>query len=321
VLGVVGAMVIAAALLTGAIGAGRRTTDRALILLLGIGGCLFTGIAGAVGPAGVVAARELQGTPILVAGLAVTLSAGLLLCARVAGASGIPFTPFGVLVSIGSLAAVSQWLHLGLLLTPQQVAATLPAALLVVLIFAPRIAIRMARIQGPQLPRTAKELQLDIEPMPAQEAGHRVRYADGYLTSTAVGAAVVVGASLPFLADGTFFPMLLGALIAAAVLLRARALMGAWQRVPLLAAGTLGCALLISALLTELPVQWQGVLLAALAVVFVLLLLGMTRQPLRRLRPIWGHLANGLETITAIAIVPVLLQLFGVYVWARGLAG
>jgi hypothetical protein len=39
------------------------------------------------------------------------------------------------------------------------------------------------------------------------------------------------------------------------------------------------------------------------------------------LLPIWAHLANWLETLSAVAVVPILLQLFGVYSWAGGQAG
>jgi hypothetical protein len=45
----------------------------------------------------------------------------------------------------------------------------------------------------------------------------------------------------------------------------------------------------------------------------------MLRPPPRRLLPIWGHLANWLETLSAVAILPILLQLFGTYAWAIGL--
>jgi hypothetical protein len=37
--------------------------------------------------------------------------------------------------------------------------------------------------------------------------------------------------------------------------------------------------------------------------------------------PIWVQRAHWIETGVAIAVIPVLLQILGVYAWARGLAG
>jgi hypothetical protein len=62
------------------------------------------------------------------------------------------------------------------------------------------------------------------------------------------------------------------------------------------------------------------VFLPAFAAGVVLLLCGQ-RLPGRRLRPYWGRMVEILETVTAIAVVPILLQVLGVYVMMRGLAG
>jgi type VII secretion integral membrane protein EccD len=195
------------------------------------------------------------------------------------------------------------------------------AALIVVLVFAPRVGIRFARIRGPQLPRTADELQYDIEAMPADRMVRLTGYADGYLTIISVAAAVVLAGSSPFLAMTGGFGVTLGALVMAAVLLRSRALNSGWQRVPLAGAGVVVAMELVVGLDDWLEPRLRAFVVVGVAVLFFLLVLAMLRPPPRRLLPIWGHLANWAETLSAVAVIPVLLQLFGIYGWAAGLAG
>jgi hypothetical protein len=44
-------------------------------------------------------------------------------------------------------------------------------------------------------------------------------------------------------------------------------------------------------------------------------------MPGRRLQPYWGRTVDIVESLTAVAVVPVLLAVLGVYAWMRGLAG
>lgn len=310
-----------AMLLGGAFVAGAQRRNGALILLLGLGGSVFAGLTGAVAVAGPAAVLRLETGPVLVGGLATAVAALALLGARALRAHAAPATPFGVLAVTGSLAGGAQWLHTGVGLTPTRVAGVLCATLLVLLVFAPRLAIRIARLRGPQLPRTAEELQHDIEPMPADTLAARTAAADGHLTVAVVSAAVVFACSFPFLAGGSVAATVLAVLVAVAALLHSRTFLGVWQRVPLAAAGGLGLALTGLTTVAGLPVGvWVGWLLL-LALAFGMSLLAMLRPPGRRLLPIWGHLANGLEFASAAAVLPLLLQLFGVYALARGVGG
>jgi type VII secretion integral membrane protein EccD len=319
---VVVAAVIALALLIATATAAMRTDDRALILLLGLGGSAFAGLAGALGPEGSAGVLDLASLPVLIGGLALALAAGMVLVVRAAmAAPAIPFVPFGVLVFTGTLAAVAQWLHLDVRWTPAQVAGALSVVLLGVLVFAPRLAIRLARIRGPQLPRTASELQSGVEPLPGKEIAHRVAYADGHLTIAAVGSAAVFTCSFPFLVADGVFGSVVAVLTATAVLLRARAFIGGWQRVSLAVAGSAGLAFTGLAVMSQLTEQARAASFLVLGLAFVLLVISMLRPPDQRMLPIWGHVANGLELVSALAVVPVLLQLFGVYTAVRGLAG
>jgi hypothetical protein len=109
------------------------------------------------------------------------------------------------------------------------------------------------------------------------------------------------------------------AVLAGAVLLRARVMPGHRQRVPLAVAGTAGLTLLAWSFAGS-PTSTTavaGVLLAAAG----LLLAAAIRLPAGRLRPLWGHLGDLAETWTALALVPLVLQVAHGYALFRSLAG
>ncbi|GAA3558647.1 hypothetical protein GCM10022222_47740 [Amycolatopsis ultiminotia] len=318
-LSAIGSGVVALGLLAAVVSVGVRSDDRTLLTLLGLGGCGFAFLAGAIAPAGVEAVFDLQGAPFLTGCLTFALAGGLVIGGRAAWSPSIPFVPFGTVVAVGVGGALAMWLHLGAGFSAVQTAALVSAVLIGFMVFAPRVGIRFARIRGPQLPRSADELQYDIEPASAEQMVHQTGYADGYLTIACLAATVIFTGCFPFLVDGGLFPAILAGLVASAVLMRSRAMLGVWQRVPLAVSGSIGFVLLGISLIQPLPTQWRGACVAGLALVFFLLLLAMLRPPPRRLLPIWGHLANWLETLSAVAVIPILLELFGVYSWASGL--
>lgn len=312
----IGALLIGAALVAGSIVSGLQGRGHVLVLLLGLAGCVFSGVGGAVSPAGAMSAVQLRSGSVLVAGLAVVVAATILLLARAIGKADWPHVPFAVAVAAGVLAVVSQWLYLVVALTPTQTAGVLSAALLFLLLVSPRLAIRLARLRGPQLPRNAEELQQDIDPIPADEIAGRTAFADDLLTTVAVSAAIGYAAAMPFLLAGGVFGLVLAGLVASAALLRARGLLRAWQRIPLIVAGSLGVGVIAVALATALGTEVTDVVFGVACLLVVSLLFAMERPPSRRLMPIWGRFADWAETLTTVAMVPVLLQLFGVYAWA-----
>ena len=317
----IGAIAAAVALFEGTIVAEGRTEDGPLISLLGVSACAFAGLAGALVPAGPAAAIHLRTVPVLAGGLAMAFAGALMLACRAFWARKMPFTVPGVAVVAGVVAALAQWLRLGAGLSAQQVAGLVCVVLVVLLIVAPRAAIRLARLPRPQLPWTAEDLQQDVEPTQAAEVAERTAYADGYLTVVTLALSLALACSFTFLVAGGVFPKVLAVLVAVATLLHARVFRGAWQRASLAAAGGAGLVLVGMSLYQHSGQQVRAVPLAIIAAVFCVLLFAMVRPPGRRLLPIWGHLANGLETLSAIAVIPVLLQLFGAYGTARGLIG
>jgi type VII secretion integral membrane protein EccD len=297
-----------------------RSGDRGATLLLGMAGCGFAGLGTAIATAGGPGAAALGGDTLLAAAVAVAAAGGFMLLARVAWAPDIPFAPFTAVAGTGLLAAVALWA--GPAVAPDAVAASglVAVVLVLVLVVAPRTAVRVAGLRAPQLPWNAEELQRDLDPIQADLMERQASLAEGCLTSAVVAASVVVFGALTLLANGEPFPMVLAALVCAVFLLRARTAMTAWQRVPLVTAGGLGLMRVMSALLVELPSARAAVVIG-LAGVATAMMFAMVRPPTRRMLPIWGHVANGLEWVSAAALVPVVLQLFGVYAWAQGLFG
>jgi type VII secretion integral membrane protein EccD len=314
--------VLALIFVSASVSAGRWLKDPALTVLPGLSACAFAAVAGMIGVAGMDGALSLQPNAVLIGSLCTTVTAILLLAARFAVAERIPIVPFGTLAVSGIAAMVAMWLHLGGGLSGSETASLVAGAFFVTMIFAPKIAIRVARLRGPQLPRTADELQVDIEPAPAKEVIERTGFADKYLNVLTISGSLVFLASFRFLIDapgwvGTALPTV----FAAALLLRARNFIGAWQRVSVTFSGTAGMIFVVLGMTAKMPGNWHGVTVVLLLVMTAVVVLAATRAPTRRLLPIWGHLANVLETLTALTVVPLILQVLGVFAWARGLAG
>lgn len=305
----------AAALLVAAITAGVRGADDWLVLPLGLGGCGFAAIAGAVWPDG-------RASWLLGAGVGLALAAAVVLVARsVRAGSAWTFPPFAVLAGAGVLGAVSEWLRMASSLSSPRVAGLLGTVLLILLVVAPRAGIRIAQLRGPQLPHTSEDLQGDVAPLAGDDVRARTLLAANLLTTVTQVTAIGVACCVPFLVGDGVFGMVLAGLFGSVLLLRSRGFLDAWQRVPLVLGGAFGAAVLVSSLAMDTPPRYRWLVVTVVAVVLTLLVAVMERPVHRRPKPIWAHLANLSDTGTTIAIVPILLQVLGIYGWARGLIG
>lgn len=305
----------------GAVLAGRKVTDVVpLATLAGLVCCGFAALAGMIAADGVPDAARPTQSGVLVGAGALALTAAALLACRRMFAPGLVVAPFVAVLLAAVAAIVSIWLAAGFELSAARSAGLVATVFLGATIFAPKIVLRAAHMRGPQLPRDAEDLQFDVEAAPAAQVRDSTVTADRYLSAGMVAAAAVFAAAFPFLlAAGNWSGPVLVFLLASAVLLRARTFLSAWQRVPLTMAGTSGLVLTVLAFAADLAPQWRGALLLGLLGLLYPLVQAVLRQPMRRPLPVWGHLANIADTTTAIAVLPVLLQLLGVYAWARGL--
>ncbi|SCF40051.1 type VII secretion integral membrane protein EccD [Micromonospora matsumotoense] len=319
---VVAGSVLSIALLAAALVCGRRLDDGAFSLL-------FAG--GAVGFAAVAASSAVDGDPerIAVTGAAVlatavaslTVAAVLLLAQR----TFAPYLPVPPLLGIGVTGLVTALVLLmrdGSGMTMQRTAAVAILALLVVIVLAPRLAVKLSRLRGPQLPKTSEDMSYDIEPAPSDEVRRRTDDADTYLTAAMATSAVVLPALFHFTMQvpgwaGWSFVLV----VASAILLRSRTFLGLWQRIALVVAGTVGYLMVITKLADLMSPAWRWVLLSALVALLVPLVLAALRPWPRRMLPFWEYAATFFDVTTGVAVLPILAQILGIYAWARGLFG
>ncbi|MFF5536258.1 type VII secretion integral membrane protein EccD [Streptomyces cinerochromogenes] len=307
---------VAAVLLTGCLLAARAGADTPTVLVTGAGGWAFAAAAGLTAWRGGTALLAPTGHELL-AGAA---------CAAVAATvpllSGkVPVEVFGALLTVAVAAEAGALLSLDLDWSATTACSVVAVTLFVLSTVAPRLVLRLVGLRVPQLPRNADELQEDVEPATEPVVARRVAAADAHLTLFTVGASVVYALDLVLLTRRSgWFDWLLALTLAAAVTLRSRSVTGVWQRVPLALAGTLGLILAVTWLLVPGGPQARAAL-AVILLAAVAALLSARRLPSLRLLPVWGHTADILETVTALALVPLLLQVLHVYWYFRTLAG
>ncbi|WP_328826155.1 type VII secretion integral membrane protein EccD [Streptomyces sp. NBC_00252] len=309
---------IALVLAAGCASAARMHAVPGAILVAGVGAFGFAALAGTTlreGPSGGFAPGT---TGILVAaGCVVALAGGLL------ALGALPLVVPGTVLLTAVAAAVGAGLAETAGLHGFQAASVVAVGLFVLGHLAPRLALRTARLRVPQLPHDAEELQQDIEPEPGERVTGRVTVATACLDAIGISSALVWAVALWLLADrehgwtGWLLPLCLSL----AVLLRARGTNGTLQRVPAVLAGAYGLGLVLIVRVAPTGPVGRASVLAALLAAALLLLVGAWRLPRARLLPVWGHLGDLLETVTAIALLPLLLQVLHAYTYFRGLAG
>ncbi|MGW5645804.1 type VII secretion integral membrane protein EccD [Saccharopolyspora sp. NPDC003752] len=300
----------------------RTLADRGLAAVVGVAGCVFAGLAGAIGAAGVAGALETAPVAVLIGGLSMGFTSGALLVVQRLLARDLPIVPFGCTAVTGFGAVIAMWLHLGLGLTALQTSTLVMVIFFLLLLFGPKLATRAARLRGPQLPRTADEMKIDIEPMPAAQVVEQTGNADRYLSVLTIGSSVVFVPAFWYLVQRPeWLNYTLTGLLAAVILLRSREFLNIGQRTSLALVGAWGVLLLVISLLAGLSDVWRAVGTLVLLLGALLLVAAALRPAHRRVLPIWPHMADVLENLGCLALVPFVLHALGVFAWARGLAG
>ncbi|MGW4995457.1 type VII secretion integral membrane protein EccD [Streptomyces mirabilis] len=309
--------VTAVVLIVGCVLAPRRAATEGSVLVAGLGGYGFAALAGLT--AGRLA--DAGGAPglhaVLLAGACAGVPAALLLViGRLPVAvSGIMLVTAAVAELEGCLSALLGWDAVR--------SATVAAVVLFALgQFGPRLALRIARLRVPQLPRNANELQQDIEPEPAERVTRRVAIANACLNVLAVSSALAYAEVFWLLAhDPQWIGWVLTVVFSGAVLLRARDFSGTWQRIPTAVVGTLGLVLVLTVRTASAGQVPRSAVLIVLLVAVALMLIGAWRLPTSRLLPMWGQTGDTLQMITAMALLPLTLQVLHVYGYIRSLNG
>ncbi|BCJ52700.1 hypothetical protein Asp14428_41750 [Actinoplanes sp. NBRC 14428] len=319
---VIAAGVLSAIFFTSALVAGRKLTDTAFGLLFATGATAFAALAAASAVDGDPEGIAWTGPAVLAGSAACVSMVALLLLLQRTVVPGLPFAPLLVAGVTGAVIIGVLLLQVGSAMTSQRTAATAIAVVFTVVVLAPRVAVKLSRLRGPQLPKTGEDMAYDIEPAPSDLVRERTDRADTYLTVAMCSSALV----LPVL---FFYTMrvpgwsgwTLVLVVSSAILLRARTFFGLWQRIALVTAGTVGYLMVIMKFSDVWTPGWRYALMGGLLALVVPLVSAALRPWPRRLLPFWEYLATFLDVTTGVAVLPVLAQVLGTYAWARGLFG
>lgn len=281
-------------------------------------------------PVGVLAPVAWLGAPEALAGSVAMLLAAVL--GAVGVAAGLRVSMAGASVGLlGALTALA-----GLVVSAAGAAAILMAVLICAIGLLPLLAIRFGKLPMPPitLPTSAEGAEaftvgsvrdgMDAarERPEREKVFATVARAEEMLTGMLIGHAVLAAVAAALLvAVGGFSGRLLAAVAAIALLLRARLFVTLRQRIPLLAAGLAGLAVLGVALLGEFD-QWGllGLVVAGLLLSLVVVSAGASYAE-RPPTPYLGRAADIIDLVMVVSVVPVAAAVLGLYGRARGLLG
>lgn len=295
---------------------GRRLfDDRVTSLACGFAACaagVLTGLAFAHPKAPLL---TIDHRSVALVGLCVFVPA--VVCAAV---GRLPLTLFGTIAAWAVAAMLGAVLGSAFGWTGAQSAAVIAVFLFACGARGVRAALRLARLRAPLLPRTATELQQDIDPAPQTVVAARSERVVGYLNILFLATALPVDVACVLLSrEVGWINWTLALVLSAAVLLRSAAVTSAWQRGPLALSGLVGFAAVVIAGTSGSGESARSLALPGLLLGCAALYAASRLMPGRRLLPIWGHLADLFEMWSAVAMVPLLLQLFHVYTHIRDL--
>ncbi|MCW2542378.1 MAG: type secretion integral rane protein EccD [Frankiales bacterium] len=320
----------AVALLLAGFGAARGWQDGTAALLLAMGAVCMAATAGTL------AAPWLRADATLPpAGSQLTMLSALLggACAAVVGLAAMAFLveagsfflPDRLLVAVilGLVACADGALVTFTSLSNSQATAALSAAAVMFSPLAPTAAFACAGLRLPDLPQSASDIERSNPPIVEATLARRTAAADRYMTCFyAVIAVLGLTASISLAAAHDRSSVWLAALFGLVAIFRAKALTGRWQRLLLIGSGALGVTAALFGLAWLLPAPARVALAAGAAVGASLALVATARVlPDRVIRPYWGRASEILETLLAIAVLPLTLTVVGLLGYIRQLNG
>ncbi|MFG2051451.1 type VII secretion integral membrane protein EccD [Micromonospora sp. NPDC048935] len=294
----------------------RAVPDPRTGTLLAMAAAGYSATAGWLG-AVAIAPHSALSVRICLAALAalVTLAAGL---SAVADAGLLFAGALALAVSV----AVPALLTAAGPVTPSEAAACGLVFSMVAALLLPPAAFRLGGLTLPLLPGKPEQLSEDIDPEPHRIVVERGSAGLAYLAALSIGvgaAQVLMAAAL--LVGGGRWEMILALLAATLLSMRARHLSGLVAR---WATMTPAVALVLFTLLRYAANQ-EGVARAAVLVPAVVAVAGAfltaaSTLPGRRLRPYWARTVDVLEILLAVALIPVLGAVLGIYQMVRAWA-
>lgn len=303
-------------LLLGAAAASRALGDRAAGMVLAGGSVGFTVVAGLALPVGAdrLTAAGLVSAPGLLAAGAWAATVAALARPAVGGVlSGLSAAVLAaVLAGLGGLLASFH------LVDTVGAAAVVLAVTLAVGAAVPVIASRFAGLRIAPLPTSPEEFQQGIEPEPSRVVLERTARAHEHIGSLYAGLGLIAGACLLELATRPgVSARVLAAVASLLLLLHGRDLFGVRARLAVFVPGVAGLAAVAIGLTLDRPAAVRPLIVAGLLILAGVLLSVARVLPGRRVLPHWGRIADLAHTGTAIAVIPLVLAVLGLYARAR----
>ena len=287
---------------------------------LGAAAIAYAAVAGAglASLPGDAAAPQLTWAALRPALLGAAVGAAVIAAAAIAALGGRR-PAFAAATAAACLASVALAFAAGFGLGPAAVAGVALALLLPFGGWIPVLSFRLAGMHLDPLPTTPDELQDNLDPLPGQQVTQQTRLADRYQSALHLGLAVVAALCLVALATSHGWPARLVTLdAAAAMLLQSRVLASARQRLAAIlpAVGGLGVLSVAIGLSLSPGYAWVG-LFCGLVVAGGALLAAALTLPGRKLVPHWGWIGDISQSLTVVALIPLVLWLLNVFHDAR----
>lgn len=264
------------------------------------------------GPGGVDSSIRL----LVAAGLVLLMSGVLALATRVHTYAMLSVAIAALVIVIGALVSV--------LLPGEQraIAAVVMAVMLVTTPLLPNLCYRLTRVAMPNLPTSADELSQDNTPVQSDIVTRALsadRLLGALLTTSALVATLT---AFPLLASNTWRAGFLCLAVSVALLLRARAFVGLTQRLVLLLGGCAIGLATVAELLLKLAGPAQILVGVAVAVIVTVVLAQYAAAfASRQISPFWGRIADIVEWLSLMAIIPLVLWNMDLFAFALGLFG
>lgn len=187
----------------------------------------------------------------------------------------------------------------------------------------PVLALRLAELPLPAIPFTADDVRRDSSLVDGADVLGRTVVADAYVTALVGSVALLVaGGQLILSRQHEPGAQWLMAVVAAASVLRARAFLGRLQKTFLLLAAAVGGGMLALSLASEQSgTPRLLILVAPLIGLAGVLVATALRLPGHRVSPVWCRMADILDGLVVLSLIPVALNVLGVYGSVRGFGG
>lgn len=252
---------------------------------------------------------EFGTTQLLPAAAAAVLVAVLCLVSTGMGIGG-----FVAVIAAGVLTAIATGVAAATTLTVPATAGLVAVVTLGVSPFLPLVSFRLARLPLPPIPSTAADLRRDTATIDSGGLLLQTARADQYLTGLVAATAVTLAGAAVTLAPGGFSNVLLGVVLGAILLFRARLFTGRGQRYSLLIGSAVAFLGVLLARSAELSDTNRLLAYAVPAVVVAVVLLAISGTvPARQFPPTVSRAADVLESLLVLSVIPLALGVMGLY--------